>query len=206
MSLSRRIFLTGFSGLILCSIASTARARVTPWQSLGPFYPQKQPVDSDADLTFVDGKDGRATGQFTRLSGRVMDLSGGPVKNARVEIWQCDAFGSYHHPRDGGGLDPFFQGYGHTTTDDDGNYRFKTIKPVAYPGRAPHIHMKVIDGSRELVTQIYVKGEPANKGDFLLNAIRSEQSRQSLEVAFEASTDNTESELFARFDPVLRQA
>ncbi|MAW25323.1 MAG: intradiol ring-cleavage dioxygenase [Gammaproteobacteria bacterium] len=203
MSLSRRTFLTGFSGLTLFSIASLARARVTPWQSLGPFYPKKLPVDSDADLTFVDGKNGQATGQFTRLSGRVTDQSGAPIKNARVEIWQCDAFGAYHHPRDGGGVDTFFQGYGQTTTDDNGNYRFKTIKPVAYPGRAPHIHMKVIDGSRELVTQIYIQGEPANKGDFLLNAIRNEQSRQSLEVAFEASTDPDESELVARFDPVL---
>ena len=141
MSLSRRTFLTGFSGLTLFSIASLARARVTPWQSLGPFYPKKLPVDSDADLTFVDGKNGQATGQFTRLSGRVTDQSGAPIKNARVEIWQCDAFGAYHHPRDGGGVDTFFQGYGQTTTDDNGNYRFKTIKPVAYPGRAPHIHM-----------------------------------------------------------------
>lgn len=203
MSLSRRTFLTGFSGLTLYSIANSARARVTPWQSLGPFYPQKLPVDSDADLTFVDGKNGQATGQFTRLSGRVTDQSGAPIKNARVEIWQCDAFGAYHHPRDGGGVDPFFQGYGQTITDNNGNYRFKTIKPVAYPGRAPHIHMKVIDGSRELVTQIYIQGEPANKRDFLLNAIRNEQSRQSLEVAFEASRDPAESELVARFDPVL---
>ena len=203
MSLSRRTFLTGFSGLTLYSIASSARARVTPWQSLGPFYPHKLPVDSDADLTFVDGKNGQATGQFTRLSGRVTDQSGAPIKNARVEIWQCDTFGAYHHPRDGGGVDPFFQGYGQTITDNNGNYRFKTIKPVAYPGRAPHIHMKVIDGSRELVTQIYIRGELANKRDFLLNAIRNEQSRQSLEVAFEASRDPAESELVARFDPVL---
>ena len=203
MSLSRRTFLTAFSGFTLCSIARTVRARITPWQPLGPFYPQKLPVDSDADLTFVDGKYGLATGQVTRLWGRVTDQSGVPVKNARVEIWQCDAFGAYHHPRDGGGVDPFFQGYGRTTTGDDGNYRFKTIKPVAYSGRAPHIHMKVIDGSRELVTQIYVQGEPANKGDFLLNAIRNKQSRQSLVVAFAASMDPTESELVARFDPVL---
>ena len=74
---------------------------------------------------------------------------------------------------------------------------------MAFPGRAPHIHMNVIFGSREMVTKFFVKGEPANRRDFLLNAIRNEQSRQSLEVAFEASTDPTESELVARFDPVL---
>ena len=74
---------------------------------------------------------------------------------------------------------------------------------MAYPGRAPHIHMKIIDGSRELVTQIYVKGESANQRDFLLNAIRDEQSRQSLEIAFEPSPDLSQSELVARFNPVL---
>lgn len=203
MSLSRRAFLSGLSGITLCSVAGIANATVTPRQSLGPFYPQKLPIDSDADLTFVDGQDGRATGQTTVLSGRVLDRSGAPISRARVEIWQCDAFGSYHHPRDGGGVDPHFQGFGQTITDTDGNYRFKTIKPVAYPGRAPHIHMKVIDGSRELVTQIYVKGESANQRDFLLNAIRDEQSRQSLEVTFEASPDLSQSELVAHFNPVL---
>lgn len=203
MSLSRRAFLSGLSGFTLFSVAGIANATVTPRQSLGPFYPQKLPIDSDADLTFVDGQDGRATGQVTILSGRVLDRNGAGIRGARVEIWQCDAFGSYHHPRDGGGVDPHFQGFGQTMTDRDGNYRFKTIKPVAYPGRAPHIHMKIIDGSRELVTQIYVKGESANQRDFLLNAIRDEQSRQSLEVAFEPSPDLSQSELVARFNPVL---
>ena len=203
MSLSRRAFLSGLSGFTLCSVAGIANATVTPRQSLGPFYPQKLPIDSDADLTFVDGQDGRATGQVTILSGRVLDRNGAGIRGARIEIWQCDAFGSYHHPRDGGGVDPHFQGFGQTMTDRDGNYRFKTIKPVAYPGRAPHIHMKIIDGSRELVTQIYVKGESANQRDFLLNAIRDEQSRQSLEVAFEPSPDLSQSELVARFNPVL---
>ena len=203
MSLSRRAFLSGLSGFTLYSVAGIANATVTPRQSLGPFYPQKLPIDSDADLTFVDGQDGRATGQVTILSGRVLDRNGAGIRGARVEIWQCDAFGSYHHPRDGGGVDPHFQGFGQTMTDRDGNYRFKTIKPVAYPGRAPHIHMKIIDGSRELVTQIYVKGESANQRDFLLNAIRDEQSRQSLEVAFEPSPDLSQSELVARFNPVL---
>jgi len=203
MSLSRRAFLSGLSGFTLYSVAGIANATVTPRQSLGPFYPQKLPIDSDADLTFVDGQDGRATGQVTILSGRLLDRNGAGIRGARVEIWQCDAFGSYHHPRDGGGVDPHFQGFGQTMTDRDGNYRFKTIKPVAYPGRAPHIHMKIIDGSRELVTQIYVKGESANQRDFLLNAIRDEQSRQSLEVAFEPSPDLSQTELVARFDPVL---
>ena len=203
MSLSRRAFLSGLSGITLCSVAGIADATVTPRQSLGPFYPQKLPIDSDADLTFVDGQDGRATGQITVLSGRVLDRNGAPISRARVEIWQCDAFGSYHHPRDGGGVDPHFQGFGQTITDSDGNYRFKTIKPVAYPGRAPHIHMKVLDGSRELVTQIYVKGESANERDFLLNAVRDKQSRQSLEVTFEASPDLGQSELIAHFNPVL---
>lgn len=185
------------------SAAGVAGARVTPRQSLGPFYPQRVPVDSDADLTFVDGKAGQAKGQVTMLFGRVIDRLGVPVEDARVEIWQCDAFGSYHHPRDGGGVDPYFQGYGQTTTDRDGAYQFRTIKPVAYPGRAPHIHMKIGHGSIELVTQIYVRGEAANQRDFLLNAIKGKEARQSLVVTFEPDPNLAGPGLVARFDPVL---
>ncbi|MAW57728.1 MAG: intradiol ring-cleavage dioxygenase [Litorivicinaceae bacterium] len=203
MRLSRRSFLSHLSGLAMYSAAGVAGARVTPRQSLGPFYPQRVPVDSDADLTFVDGKAGQAKGQVTMLFGRVIDRLGVPVEDARVEIWQCDAFGSYHHPRDGGGVDPYFQGYGQTTTDRDGAYQFRTIKPVAYPGRAPHIHMKIGHGSIELVTQIYVRGEAANQRDFLLNAIKGKEARQSLVVTFEPDPNLAGPGLVARFDPVL---
>ena len=161
MSLTRRTFLTGLSGLTLYSIASSARSRVTPWQSLGPFYPQKLPVDSDADLTFVVGKNDQATGQFTRLSGRVTDQCGAPIKNARVEIWQCDANKVYHHPAvfDAAKADPNFLGFGAQVSDEVGAFSFTTIVPVGYFGRPPHIHVKLwINGAETLTTQVYLFG------------------------------------------------
>ncbi len=142
----------------------------TPRQSRGPFYPATKPPDSDADLVRVAGQPVPARGTVAHLFGRLLDPDGRPLGGARVEIWQCDADGHYRHPRDRGGRggDPGFQGYGRTASDADGRFRFRTIRPVAYPGRTPHIHMTIAaaDG-RELTTQLYVAGEPGNAGDFL---------------------------------------
>jgi protocatechuate 3,4-dioxygenase beta subunit len=177
---------------------------VTPPQSLGPFYPLKIPLDSNADLTFVEGSDGVATGEVTNLSGRVMDSNGVVIPDAQIEIWQCDAFGAYHKPPSSPGKDPFFQGYGRTKSDAQGRYRFRTIKPVTYPGRAPHIHIKISSGARKLVTQIYVRGEPANDRDFLLGAIKNSEARNSLIIPFERNPSGASDELVAVFDPVLK--
>lgn len=204
MKVNRRQVLTQLTGLALYSVAQSVQARVTPSQSLGPFYPSTLPLDSDADLTYVDGQEGRATGMITNLVGQVADIQGRPIPDALIEIWQCDAFGAYHHPRAGGGVDPSFQGYGKTTTDTMGRYRFRTIRPVAYPGRAPHIHVKITKGSQQLVTQIYVRGEPANERDFLLNAIRDQSARDSLIIAFENDPTGTAGELIAEFNPVMQ--
>lgn len=204
MNLKRRIFLSNLTGFALYSAALSVHARVTPPQSLGPFYPLKIPLDSNADLTFVEGSDGVATGEVANLYGQVTDSSGAVIPNARIEIWQCDAFGAYHHPHAGGGIDAFFQGYGATTSDALGRYRFKTIKPVTYPGRAPHIHMKISTGSRELVTQIYVRGEPANDRDFLLGMIKDKGARNSLIISFERNSSGISDELDAVFNPVLK--
>ena len=202
MTVSRRTFLSGVTGMALISATQSVSA-LTPRQSLGPFYPTKQPLDSDADLTFVEGRDGVASGEITNLFGRVTNTQGAPIADALVEIWQCDAFGAYHHPRAGGGIDPHFQGFGKTRTDSQGGYRFRTIKPVVYPGRAPHIHIKITTASIELVTQIYVQGESTNDNDFLLNAINDEQARRSLVIPFEPDAEGG-SELVAVFNPVLR--
>lgn len=179
----------------------------TPRQTTGPFYPRgpgELPVDDDNDLTRIRGRDGRAAGRHTDLIGRVMDTNGQPLRSARVEIWQCDANGRYHHPRDRRGepLDENFQGHGHTMTDTDGRYRFRTIRPVPYPGRTPHIHAAVFPAGREpLVTQIYVEGEPRNSGDFLFN--RVPEDRRSKVVAAFAPADDPDVELWARFDIVV---
>jgi protocatechuate 3,4-dioxygenase beta subunit len=178
----------------------------TPSQSRGPFYPTQLPLDHDNDLVQVAGRPGLARGRITNVIGRVLTESGRPVAGARVEIWQCNAWGRYHHPRDtrDAPLDPNFQGYGQTVTGPDGAYRFRTIKPVPYPGRTPHIHYAVSGpGFGPLITQLYVEGEPGNEHDVLLNSIRDPRARQSLIVPFVPDPDSARGELVARFDLVL---
>lgn len=203
MDSKRRFFLSQFSRLTLFAVSGFANALETPHQSWGPFYPKRKPLDSDSDLTFVVGREGKATGEITNLYGQVLRTNGEPLPQAQIEIWQCDAFSTYHHPLVGGGVDPYFQGYGKTIADNEGRYRFKTIKPVAYPGRAPHIHFRIAAGSMELVTQIYVQGHPANEIDFLLNAVRDHKARQSLIIPFTQTIRENSSELTAVFNPVI---
>ena len=144
----------------------------TSEQVIGPFYPVTEPLDQDGDLTMVKERAGKAQGQIVYLSGRVLDLSGAPIPNAKVEIWQANAFGRYTHPGDSNPvpLDPNFEGHGVGITNADGTYRFKTVKPGAYPAaeglmRPPHIHFMVTAGPDRLVTQMYFSGEPLNETD-----------------------------------------
>lgn len=161
-----------FSGL-------AAALNPTPQQTAGPFYPSEAPLDDDNDLTRVQGRSDKARGQHTELTGRILDRNGEPVTGTRIEIWQCDANGRYHHPRDRDDqrpVDPAFQGFGSTHSDTLGRYRFRTIHPVPYPGRTPHIHMAVFpQGHKPFVTQMYVQGEPRNENDFLFSRIPVEQ-------------------------------
>ncbi len=177
----------------------------TPRQSTGPFYPLRLPLDSDADLVQVEGRDRAAAGTVTHVFGRVLDLSGRPVAGARVEIWQCDAFGYYHHPRDRGGqADPNFQGYGRTVVGEDAAFRFRTIRPVPYPGRTPHIHFAISGpGIERLTTQMYVAGEPLNAHDGLLNRVRDPAARARLIVPLEPAPEVEPGALAGRFDIVL---
>jgi protocatechuate 3,4-dioxygenase beta subunit len=203
----RRLLLAAAAAGLLAPVpwCRADAARLTPSQSRGPFYPVELPLDSDNDLVQVDGRPELAEGTASHLFGRITDEHGRPVSRAMLEIWQCDAHGRYRHPRDRGGraLDANFQGYGRFTTDADGRYRFRTIKPVPYPGRAPHIHVAIRGpGFEPLVTQMYVAGAPENQWDFLLNSIRDPKLRALLLVPFEpfAGPDAT---LAARFDIVL---
>ena len=139
--------------------------RPTPAQTEGPFYPVSQPADSDFDLLH-NGSLTYLRGQPAWVEGNVTDLQGKPLSGVLVEIWQCDEAGHYHHPSDGSRADPAFQGFGRVVADASGHYRFRTIRPVAYSGRTPHIHFKVKLGRRELLTtQLYVAGEPLNERD-----------------------------------------
>jgi len=149
--------------------ADTSVLTPTPAQTEGPFYPVTLPLDRDNDLIAVSGAEARARGTVLHLSGQILDRSSKPLANARVEIWQCDWQGIYLHPRDRGQnrRDAGFQGFGTATTDAEGRYRFRTIRPVAYAGRTPHIHFKVAAGNSELTTQMYVAGDAGNERDFL---------------------------------------
>ena len=163
--------------------------RATPAQTEGPFYPVALPADSDADL-LANGKLRYAQGQPAWVEGTVSDVEGRAVRGAQVEIWQCDHDGHYHHPGDGGRADPAFQGFGRVAVDGEGRYRFRTMRPVAYGPRAPHIHFKVRLGSRELLTtQLYVADDPGNARDGLWRSLRDAQDRAALTVPFVAGSD-----------------
>jgi protocatechuate 3,4-dioxygenase beta subunit len=163
-------------GLAMSGGVSTVLAqalRRTPDQILGSFYPVVKPLHQGADLTIIPGKPGRAAGQVLHVMGRVVNSNGQPVQGARVEIWQANTHGRYTHPSDTNPapLDPHFDGFAVLTTDAQGRYRIKTIKPGAYPAgpdarmRPPHLHFDVTGKSNRLVTQMYFAGEPLNAND-----------------------------------------
>jgi protocatechuate 3,4-dioxygenase beta subunit len=203
--LNRRRLLATLAGMLVTTPAlAGSRLLATPAQSAGPFYPVELPLDDDNDLTRLAGRDGVATGRVTELSGRVQDLNGRPIADARIEIWQCDANGRYRHPGERGPAprDENFQGHGHTVSDGAGRYRFRTIRPVPYPGRTPHIHMAVFaPQSTPLVTQLYVRGESRNASDFLFNRVPAE--RRHLVQADFLAAELPDVELRASFDLVL---
>jgi protocatechuate 3,4-dioxygenase beta subunit len=208
---TRRFFL---SGVALGAAAWTVPGAFaedlvkTPRQTEGPFYPNKLPLDTDNDLLIVNDGITPAVGEITHLTGRILDPTGSPVKNAVVEIWQCDANGVYLHTADSGKKedkqDKNFQGFGRFTTASTGEYYFRTIKPVPYPGRTPHIHFKVKRGGKELLTtQCYVKGHTGNDRDGVYRGIREVKARDAVTVAFEPVKESKLGELSARFDIVL---
>ena len=183
----------------------------TPPQTEGPFYPNRLPLDTDNDLLILNDAMTPAVGEITHLTGRVLDPKGNPVRNAVVEIWQCDANGVYLHTADSGPKkdkqDRNFQGFGRFLTGSTGDYYFRTIKPVPYPGRTPHIHVKVKQGRRELlVTQLYVKGHPGNDRDGIYRgAARTPEGKAAVDVDFVPVPNSKVGELNANFVIVLGQ-
>ncbi|MBI3469583.1 MAG: intradiol ring-cleavage dioxygenase, partial [Planctomycetes bacterium] len=129
-----------------------------------------------------------------------------PVRGGVIEIWQCDGNGVYLHTNSGNReqLDGNFQGFGRFLTASTGEYYFRTIKPVPYPGRTPHIHFKIKRGGKELLTtQCYVKGEPRNERDGVFRGIRDTKARDAVLVEFAPMKDSRIGELAAWFDIVL---
>jgi protocatechuate 3,4-dioxygenase beta subunit len=184
--MNRRIFLlrAGFAAVAPLALTPAAadERRPTPRMTEGPFYPNTLPTDSDADLTRVSGRAGTAQGTVLDVSGRVVDRGGKPRAGARVEIWQCDAQGQYHHVGGPEG-DGNFQGFGFATTDAEGRYAFRTIKPVPYPGRTPHIHFTVLEGNRRrLTSQMFIDAEPANARDGLYRSLGAEAKLVTLKL------------------------
>lgn len=159
------------------ALAQAALPR-TPGQILGPFFPLGKTPDLGGDLTHLPGKPERAAGQVLNVMGRVLNMKGEPVRGAKLEVWQANAAGRYTHPSDENPapLDPNFEGFAALTTDAEGRYHFKTIKPGAYPAapgliRPPHIHFEVRGEVDMLVTQMYFQGEPENDKDWFLQSI-----------------------------------
>lgn len=206
---SRRGFIGGMTaGIAALHIPGAFAEELTrtPKQTEGPFYPDKLPLDTDNDLLIINDTIDSAVGEVTYLSGRILDATGSPVRNAIVEIWQVDHHGAYLHSgsnnRDK--RDTHFQGFGRFLTGRTGEYLFRTIKPVPYPGRTPHIHVAVkVPKQEKFTTQCYVKGHPGNEKDGVLKSVRDQKARESLIVDFAPVKESKIGELAAQFDIVL---
>lgn len=179
----------------------------TPAQTEGPFYPDKLPLDTDNDLLVINDGITPAVGDITHLSGKILDAKGNPIRNAVVEIWQVDHNGAYLHSGTSNAdkQDKHFQGFGRFLTGSTGEYYFRTIKPVPYPGRTPHIHFAVkVKGRDKFTTQCYVKAEKErNERDFIWRSVRDEKQRDNITVDFAPIKDSKIGELAAKFDIVL---
>lgn len=181
----------------------------TPALTEGPFYPDRLPLDQDNNLIVINDSITPAVGEITHLTGRVLTANGSPVNNATVEIWQCDANQVYLHSADSDRKsdqqDKQFQGFGRFTTASSGEYRFRTIKPVPYPGRpAPHIHVKVKQGDRELLTtQFMIRNHPGNLRDGVYSGVGDLVDRELILADFVPIPDSKTGELACRWDIVL---
>jgi protocatechuate 3,4-dioxygenase beta subunit len=194
VKVSRRNILTGvaaltgaaFAGGAVSALAQVAAGKLptTPFQTVGPFYPVDAPADQDADMTILGNNKVRAAGTIIYVAGRVLDTKGMPVANATLDIWQANAAGRYDHPADTNKapVDANFQGFARIRTAADGTYKFKSIKPGAYPTgegdwiRPPHIHFDVLGKKSRAITQMYFEGEALNAKDRILNNIRIKET------------------------------
>lgn len=181
----RSFFKKGVAGGVIsgASVATAGELAKTPKQTEGPFYPTVAQKDKDFDLTKVEGMEGTAQGEVIEIDGSVYDTDGNPVEDATVDIWQANAAGRYSHPHDDNPapIDPNFQGWAIVPSGKDGKFKFRSIKPGAYPAskdwsRPPHIHFKVTKkGYLELTTQMYFPGEPLNEKDGILKRQKPEE-------------------------------
>ena len=181
-----RTGLTMIGGLVASQAVVAPVCQQTPEQTEGPFYPVKDQADKDADLTQVQGARAAALGTVIEVQGTVRDENCEPVAGVLVEIWQACASGKYNHPGDPNKapLDPNFQYWGKALTEADGSYKFKTVIPGSYQANAtwrrpPHIHFKISKlGYREIITQLYFKGDALNDKDLILKDLSPEEQER----------------------------
>ena len=179
---------------------------LTPAQTEGPFYPDHLPLDTDNDLLVINDAITPAVGDITWLSGKILNAAGEPIRNALVEIWQVDNNAVYIHSGsdNAGKHDKNFQGFGRFLTGSTGEYLFRTIKPVPYPNRTPHIHFAIkTKGPEKFTTQCYIKGHEQNEKDGVLRGLKDGPGKDSLMVDFAAIKASKASELAANFNIVL---
>lgn len=212
---SRRSLLTVGGATLFASPWFTTRGlyaeelMVTPRLTEGPFYPDRLPLDQDNDLILINDSTTPAVGEITNFSGRILTLAGSPVRNATIEIWQCDANAVYLHSRDSDAKksqqDSNFQGYGKFETASDGGYRFRTIKPVPYPGRpAPHIHIKVSQNGHEvLTTQCMIRGHEGNTNDGVFRRAGDQVKQELILADWKKEPESNLNQWAANFDIVL---
>jgi protocatechuate 3,4-dioxygenase beta subunit len=205
---ARRRFLQGMAFGAVAFAAPRLFAEeliATPRLTEGPFYPDKLPLDTDNDLLIVNDAINPAIGEITHLTGRILNSRGQPIRNAFVEIWQVDNHGAYLHSGTGNreNRDANFQGYGRFLTDSKGQYYFRTIKPVPYPGRTPHIHFGISKNCRRVfTTQMLINGHPQNDRDGVVRGL-DPLAMETILVDFKPVPDSKLGELTANFDIVL---
>ena len=180
----------------------------------GPVFGRDRVAPGDADLTAQH--EGTPLGQRIIVAGRVLDSDGRPVRGGLVEVWQANSAGRYRHPGDDhpAPLDPNFSGFGRALTDGDGNYRFTTVRPGAYPWRnhanawrPAHIHFSLfgIELRQRLVTQMYFENDPLFFQDPIFNSVPAD-ARQLLICRLDIENTIPDVALAYRFDIVLRGA
>jgi protocatechuate 3,4-dioxygenase beta subunit len=205
---SRRGFIrrAGFLAMLAATPGLFAEELMrTPAHPEGPFYPDKLPLDTDNDLIVINDGLTSAVGEITWVSGRILSEKGEPVRNALVEIWQCDNSGAYLHSGTNNKekRDKNFQGFGRFLTGSNGEYVFRTIKPVPYPGRTPHIHYAIkMKGREKFTTQCYIEGHEGNPKDGIWKSL-DEKGRKAVTIPFTAVKGSRIGELAAKFDIVL---
>lgn len=211
-NVNRRRLLAGsaaFGTALFTTPGLFADLLATPRLTEGPFYPDRLPLDQDNDLILIKDSTTPVVGEITHLTGRILDASGKPINNALIEIWQCDANSVYLHSADSSQKqdqqDKHFQGYGKIETNSKGEYRFRTIKPVAYPGRpSPHIHYKISRRGRELLTsQIFIAGHAGQKSDGVFRGLHDALDRELVQTEFQPIKESKIGELSAVFDVVI---